>query len=302
MYKFGLSCLKFKRRGGVESYVLSLVNGFNQQNIDFNIYCDIVICGGNHKGFIKATNKKKKFYDNLKIAQEQKTYNSSKAIIAHSELMKNELIELYQVPEDKIKVIYPPIDSEAFYIRDDNERLKLREKYNFSKEKIYFLFPSTGHKRKGFELLAEYFNKSNLPIELVVVGSEIDKKYEKYKNIRELGFSNTMSELYSCVDFTIMASIYEPFGLVAVESILCGTPVVMSDNMACTEVFNHQSGITFDRSRQDSLDIAIKQAVNRVKVGQGRIDNPLNALEYDPSLSKHIEDIITVVDQIKSVR
>ena len=52
------------------------------------------------------------------------------------------------------------------------------------------------------------------------------------KNVVGLGFCTDMPELYRAADFTIMASLYEPFGLVGVESVLCGTRVVLSDNMA----------------------------------------------------------------------
>ena len=37
-----------------------------------------------------------------------------------------------------------------------------------------------------------------------------------------------MSELYNAVDFTILASYYEAFGLVGVESILCGTKIIFA--------------------------------------------------------------------------
>ena len=40
---------------------------------------------------------------------EQKSLNQSKYVIAHSALMKKELVELYHIPENKIDVIYPPL-------------------------------------------------------------------------------------------------------------------------------------------------------------------------------------------------
>ena len=72
-------------------------------------------------------------------------------------------------------------------------------------------------------------------------------------NVIELGFCKNMPELYRAAGFTIMASLYEPFGLVGIESILCGTRVVFSDNMACTEVMNENAGFFFSRQNPETL-------------------------------------------------
>lgn len=347
-----LICQKFLKRGGIERYLLALVNGLHRRGITPNVcsltfdkripeyqyihpvrfalwfvpkqyamrvfsfflrkkrhnlgvmistthtFCDIAICGGNHKGYINAIKKIPSAKDKLKMRQEHRVYHEAKLIIAHSELMKKELISFYQLPSDKVHVIYPPIDEQEFYVREEQERLLLREKYGFSGDKVYFLFPSTGHERKGLGVLATYFHESNLPIELVVVGSPLNKEYAQYRNIRALGFSNQMSELYAAADFTIMASIYEPFGLVAIESILCGTPVVMSSNMACTEVIDEQGGLMFERDSVSSLDNAIKLAVARVGEKKARVAVPLQSLRYDPSLDKHIEAVLEKVQSV----
>ena len=42
-----------------------------------------------------------------------------------------------------------------------------------------------------------------------------------------------MAALYSQADFSILASTYEPFGLVPVESLCMGVPVVISENLGC---------------------------------------------------------------------
>lgn len=62
---------------------------------------DIIICGGQHKGYLKAINKKTNLMDQLKINNEQKTLKNAKIIIAHSMLMKKELIELYNIQNIK---------------------------------------------------------------------------------------------------------------------------------------------------------------------------------------------------------
>lgn len=257
-------------------------------------HANIIVCGGQHKGYLNATKKRVSLTDKLKIYHEQKALNRAKIVIAHSLLMKKELIELYSLPENKIKVIYPPVDTEKFHIIDNNTRIKLREKFGFTSNDIIYLFPSTGHKRKGFEILKNFFESTNLPIKLVVAGTPV----KNTKNIISLGFRKDMPELYQIADFTIMASIYEPFGLVGIESILSGTPVIFSQNMACLEVFKNNFGFTFDRENQLSLEKAIMKSFELAKSNQHRINDPLNTLMYDPRLYTHIDKLLKEIESL----
>ncbi|MBV6539661.1 glycosyltransferase family 4 protein, partial [Ursidibacter maritimus] len=261
----------------------------NKQNDEIilsmtHTYNDITICGGQHKGYLRAINKKPTLLDSFKIANEQKCFQQAKLIIAHSNLMKNELVELYNIEQEKIKVIYPPVDTKRFYVVSDSERDRLRNKLGFSKNEIIYLFPSTGHYRKGFEELKAFFESTDLPIKLVVVGSPV----EESKKIRYLGYRNDMPELYRAADFTIMASIYEPFGLVGIESILSGTPIIFSKNMACLETLDDDLNLCFRKNDKFSLDKAINYSIKHKENNTHRIRDPYKILNYDPTLSNHI--------------
>lgn len=264
-----------KKQKSADEIILSMTHTYN----------DITICGGQHKGYLRAINKKATLLDKFKIANEKKCFTQAKLIIAHSELMKKELIELYQIEPNKIKVIYPPVDTTKFYPISNIERSKLREKFGFSNNEIIYLFPSTGHYRKGFSQLKKFFDKTDLPIKLVVAGSPV----EETPNIRYLGYRNDMPELYRAADFTIMASIYEPFGLVGIESILSGTPIIFSNNMACLEVVNSEIiNLSFNKDNLISLNEAINKSIEYRKNNKHRIVNPHSILNYNPILANHI--------------
>ena len=340
-----LTCQKFQYGGGMERYLIDIVNGLSQANIIPKIYSakfdtslpeyalinpikinlsfvpkklrttflsyfankyketsevslttsytlsDVVICGGNHKGYLQTSKKKPSMSDRFKITGEQKSLNHAKCVIAHSALMKKELVELYHIPENKIDVIYPPIDTDRFIKINEEERVKLREKLGFKKDEVIYLFPSTGHTRKGFDILKKYFEKTQLPIRLVVAGTPV----EETPKISSLGFCKNMPELYQAADFTIMASQYEPFGLVGLESILSGTPVIFSKNMGCLEVLQHEFGYTFSRENMNTLDDAIQKSVKQASEHQHRILNPMDCIRYNPSLSHHIKAILELI-------
>lgn len=255
---------------------------------------DVVFCGGNHKGYLTTTGKSPSMSDKLKIANEQKSLNHAKLIIAHSELMKQELLNYYSIEQDKISVLYPPVDVEKFSLPTNEKRVELRKKFGFNDNEIIYLFPSTGHARKGFDILKDYFEKSDLPIRLVVAGTPV----KGAKNITSLGFCKNMPELYQAADYTIMASIYEPFGLVGIESILSGTPVIFSDNMGCLEVLKNNFGYTFSRNNRESLELVIRQSIEKVNSWEHRIQSPLDCISYDPSVSSHIRKLLSSIEFI----
>ncbi|EEZ42679.1 LOW QUALITY PROTEIN: predicted protein, partial [Neisseria gonorrhoeae 35/02] len=188
----------------------------------------------------------------------------------------------------------PPADTERFFPQP-RETAALRAKYGFADHETVFLFPSTGHTRKGLELLADFFEQTELPVKLAVAGSPLPRPI---KNVVGLGFCTDMPELYRAADFTIMASLYEPFGLVGVESALCGTRVVLSENMACTEVMNEEAGFFFSRQNPETLAQAVARAVSLKKQGGHRLSDPMRALNYNPSLSHHIDRL---TDMLASV-
>ena len=188
-------------------------------------------------------------------------------------------------------MIYPPINTDKFTQINEEERVKLREKLGFKKDEIIYLFPSTGHTRKGFDILKKYFEKIQLPICLVVAGRTV----EENPKISSLGFCKNMPELYQAADFTIMASQYEPFGLVGLESILSGTPVIFSENMGCLEVLKNEFGYTFSRENISTLDEAIQKSVKQASEQLHRILNPMDCIRYNPSLSHHIKAILELI-------
>ncbi|PRJ08128.1 Mannosylfructose-phosphate synthase [Haemophilus influenzae] len=139
--------------------------------------------------------------------------------------------------------------------------------------------------------MKKYFEKTQLPIRLVVAGTPVEENLK----ISSLGFCKNMPELYQAADFTIMASQYEPFGLIGLESILSGTPVIFSENMGCLEVLKNEFGYTFSRENISTLDEAIQKSVKQASEQLHRILNPMDCIRYNPSLSHHIKAILELI-------
>jgi glycosyltransferase involved in cell wall biosynthesis len=229
---------------------LSLMRSFNQ---------DIIICGGTHRGFLNHMNRKSSLHDKIEIYFEQKGYQKTPIIIAHSDMLQKEIISLYHINPKKIHRIYPPVNIDSFNLKLRPQRDSLRAKYNIDNQKTTLLFPSTGHKRKGILLLIEAMRQ--LPaanLEMIVAGDHLPNMPE---NIKCVGFVQNMAELYTACDFTVLPSFYEPFGLVIVESLQCGTPVIISKHVGAKDLISENEGVIIETLTVRGILAAISQAM-----------------------------------------
>ncbi len=251
---------------------------------------DIAICGGTHLGYLAATGKLPSWSDNRQIKLEREHYESAQIIVAHSQLMADELKKYYGISPAKIKTLYPPVDGTSFKRPAPNERKKLREKLGFESESCTFFFASTSHERKGFPLLEQFFSETKLPVTLVVAGRPVNSTH----NIRYIGYVKNMAECYAAADYTVVASLYEPFGLVALESVLCGTPLCLAEGVGVSEVITPSAKVVFKRDKAHLAD-AIERALNEKDIRRKCLEetSPL-ICTYNPSIEAHVKLLLAL--------
>ncbi|MGI4857255.1 MAG: glycosyltransferase family 4 protein [Janthinobacterium lividum] len=254
---------------------------------------DIAICGGTHRGFLQASGRAPGRADEWQIRLEAAQYRHAQKVVAHSQMMVDELHALYDVPMEKIALLYPPVDASRFSAVDAAQRARLREHFGLPHDKLVFLFPSSSHQRKGYAQLAEFFAQTSLPVMLAVAGRPITTHSDA---IRYLGYQANMADVYRAVDYSILASQYEPFGLIGIESILCGTPVVLNSRIACTEVLSSEGCLTFDAEQPGDLARVVAEAVRRrpdfTAGGAPELDG---AIHYDPDIDRHVAALMSLV-------
>jgi glycosyltransferase involved in cell wall biosynthesis len=210
--------------------------------------------------------------------------------------MRQEAMQWYGVDRAKIELLYPPVDTDRFCVVAPSERARLRRSLGWSDDRAVFVLASTGHQRKGLGLLARWFAQTSLPATLVVAGRA---PAAASANLTYLGYRTDMEDIYRAADFTVMASHYEPFGLVGVESVLCGTPVVMADDVGCAEVVREPASIAFSMTEPEGLAQALARAVRRWQDGQSRVAQPLDALAYDPRVATHLDALLALLERLR---
>jgi len=258
-------------------------------------YADITICGGTHPGSLEAAGARIRASDRWQFDLEHRTYHHARRIVAHARLMAHELQRYYAIPADKIDVIYPPVETSRFRLLDGDARRAVRHRFGIPADKTLFVFSSTNHKRKGYDLIEPFFLHTDLPVCLVVAGRPVPRTSE---TLRYAGYCHDIENLFAAADYTIVASVYEPFGLVAVESVICGTPVVIADNVGAAEAIRPDAKLEFSRASPDGFSAAIHAALARAQAGTAQIVDPRSQLVYDPDVDMHVAALYQLMQTV----
>ncbi|MDR5771082.1 MULTISPECIES: glycosyltransferase family 4 protein [unclassified Caballeronia] len=271
----------------------------NKARVDVLIGCnrvegsEIAICGGTHIGFLRATGRREKRSDTRQIALERRQYRDARVIVAHSDMMRNELRGLYGIDERKIRVLYPPVDGARFALADETSRARLRERFGFKEDEIVLLFPSSSHERKGLPLIEKALGGAGLPIVIAVAGRAPEKSAP---NVRYIGYAKNIEDAYRAADFTILASSYEPFGLVGIESVMCGTPVIFPACIGCGDAIDESAKHVFKSGDADDLRRVVAAAI----ASRRRVSG--NAVRYDASVASHVNALLALAEEISGGR
>lgn len=176
------------------------------------------------------------------------TYEAWKVIV-NSRYMFNEVKQVFNLPEDKIGIIPNGVDTKKFDAV--NFDLEYRRNFAADNEKIIF-FVGRLVNEKGAHILIDAMPKilkSYNDIKLVITGKGPQLEYLKEK-VRLMGIlekvyftgyisDDNLSKLYKCIDIAVSPSLYEPFGIVALEGILANVSVVVSDTGGIGDLIYH---------------------------------------------------------------
>lgn len=169
------------------------------------------------------------------------------AIAACSDATKRDVIELLDVDEEKVAVVYEAAD-DGFDPVDPKEAGEDLARY-YGIESPFLLFVSTIEPRKNVDGLLHAFARiqQKIPHHLVLVGKSGWCETTAMDMIRNLGLRDRvlpigfvshpdLLKLYSATDAFVFPSFYEGFGLPVLEAMRCGAPVITSSTSSLPEV------------------------------------------------------------------
>lgn len=181
-------------------------------------------------------------------------------LVANSQFISGKIKRYYE--RDSL-VIYPPVDSSVFYpsIKTEENSSKFKPL-----TKDYFLSIGRFLHYKKFDLVIDVFGELGLPLKIVGRGPEennLKKLAASHLNIEFLPFAKTGAEvraLYQNAQAVIFPQV-EDFGLVAAESVACGTPVIAYNAGGAREIVNMHSGILFPQQNKKFMIKAINEFI-----------------------------------------
>ena len=205
---------------------------------------------------------------------EQQLVESSQMVITCSDAMKDEVTQYFGVPGERVAVIPNGVDASRFDALRAMDLTEFRAQYARPDEKIIFHVGRLVYE-KGADLLVEAAPRvlNRVPEAKFVIAGRGPLQPTLKQRVHEMfladkillnGFvsDDDRDRLYVAADVCVFPSRYEPFGIVALESMAAGTPVVVSDVGGLGSVVtNGQTGLTSFPGNIDSIAEAIVRAL-----------------------------------------
>ncbi|MEM7582505.1 MAG: glycosyltransferase family 1 protein [Acidobacteriota bacterium] len=188
---------------------------------------------------------------------------SARFVITLSRFAKNDLVETYQIPADRV-VVTPGAPPEDFQPATDEDMAELQQRLGLPER--FALHVGTNKPHKNLERLlnawAELQRSADADCGLVLAGAHDPQHLDtaaladqlQLMGFRQLGpvAERDMAALYSSARLLVVPSLYEGFGLPVLESMACGTPVACSKASSLPEVAGH-AAVYFDPEDSGSI-------------------------------------------------
>jgi UDP-glucose:(heptosyl)LPS alpha-1,3-glucosyltransferase len=205
-------------------------------------------------------------------------------IVAISDMVKQDMMCWYPIPEEKIAVVYNGVDIERFHPRNRQYREEIRGRHDIGTEEIVILFVSNNFRMKGLifliKALAKIKKENPLPFKLLILGRDrqgsylrLAKKMRVYEEMIFAGSTNEPEKYYGASDFLVHPTLYDACSLTVLEALASGLPVITTHfNGAGGIITQGKEGFVISDPRDDqALAEKISSFLNREKIDKASI-------------------------------
>jgi UDP-glucose:(heptosyl)LPS alpha-1,3-glucosyltransferase len=244
----------------------------------------------------------------LDIEKRSFIFPKLKKIITNSNMVKNELINYYQINPQKIKVVHNGVE----FLKNENDFLsffenknKYFEKINLNPKNFNLLFVGNDFKRKGlFQLLLAIKELKKETIFLSILG--YDRKINKYKRLtKKLNIENkvqffnkvtNVNDFYKCSNALILPTIYDPFSNVVIEALSMGLFTITSIHNGAKEIINKKNGFIIENItdiNEIKKSILVAMQSKNTKENKTLIRDSVKHLDF----SNQLNQLLNILDE-----
>lgn len=202
---------------------------------------------------------------------------SADLILTISESSKRDLVEMFAIPPEKVKVIYLGVDP-VFYPRPRRSEYAAQIRAKYKLPERYILYVGNLEPRKNIRSLIHAFGvlQSSEEIDLVIVGRKAWLYSDIFETANKSGFTDRihftgyvdsadLPWIYSLADVFVFPSLFEGFGLPNLEAMACGVPVISSNTSSVPEVVG-DAGILIEPRNIEQIADAIQRVISNTEL------------------------------------
>ena len=206
-----------------------------------------------HKTWIKEIRKKRpSLFDRAVISIEKAGITNLKCpqILPVSNLCREHLVKEFNLSDSRVTIVHPGITVKKFTEVNHNEcRKEIRNFHKIADDDIVILFAGLNFDVKGLDRLLESIadfteaGKKYPLLKLLIIGKGNEKKYSNMAEnlkIRDrvifAGIKHNVEKYYHAADLFSILSYRESFGIVILEAMACGLPVIISETVGAKDV------------------------------------------------------------------
>jgi len=212
------------------------------------------------------------------------TYEANRVILC-SNSMKREVEDHFHLPSEKITIIPNAIDTSEYQRSINKEAVK--RSYGVEPHEKLVLFIGRLVPQKGVEYLIKavpLIVQHDSRVRFIITGDGWSKNHLENlaastghgDKIRFVGFvsNSELVELTMSADVLVVPSIYEPFGIVALEGMAAGVPVVAANVGGLTDIIEHdRTGVLVYPENPESIAWGVNKVLSDPGYAQWLIQN-----------------------------
>jgi UDP-glucose:(heptosyl)LPS alpha-1,3-glucosyltransferase len=174
------------------------------------------------------------------------------------------MIRWYQIPEERITVVYNGVDIEHFHPRNRQYREEIRRRHGFGDE-LVILFVSNNFRMKGLDFLikalAKIRKEDHPPFKLLILGRDRQDSYLRlarengmFEEVVFAGSTNEPEKYYGASDFLVHPTFYDACSLTVLEALASGLPVITTKSNGASGIITQgQEGFVISDPRGEKI-------------------------------------------------